>query len=124
MITFTVKGDWSDTSKWLQKMKDLDIINMLDEYGRLGVQALSAATPVDTGKTASSWEYEIKKIQNKYTINWRNTNFNNGIPVALIIQYGHITKNGFYVPGVDYINPALEPIFDELSKRISEEVRR
>lgn len=124
MITFTVKGDWSDTSKWLQKMKDLDIINMLDGYGREGVAALSAATPVDTGKTASSWEYAIKKTNNTYTINWTNTNVNNGVPVALVIQYGHVTRNGFRVPGVDYINPALQPIFDEITKRITEEVRR
>lgn len=123
MIKFTVQGDWSATSKWLQKMKEFDIISVLDEYGRAGVNALSAATPVDTGKTASSWEYNIKKTKGNYEINWINTNINNGVPVALVIQYGHVTKRGFYVPGVDYINPALEPIFDELTKRITEEVR-
>lgn len=124
MITFTSKGDWSDTTKWLQRMKDLDIINMLDEYGRRGVEALAAATPVDTGKTASSWEYEIKKTKDKFSITWNNTNVNNGVPIAMVIQYGHVTKNGLYIPGVDYINPALEPIFEELVNRITEEVRR
>lgn len=124
MITFTSKGDWSDSVKWLKKMKDLDLINILDNYGRKGVLALSKATPVDTGKTANSWEYEIKKTKETFTINWKNTNFNNGVPIALVIQYGHVTKNGFYVPGRDYINPALQPIFDEITEIITKEVRR
>lgn len=124
MISFTSKGDWGNTSRWLRKMKDLDLISILDDYGRKGVNALAVATPVDTGKTASSWDYEIKKTKEKFTIYWKNTNVNNGIPIAIIIQYGHVTRSGSYVPGVDYINTALEPIFDEISNIITEEVRR
>lgn len=124
MITFSSKGDWSNTTKFLQKMKNLDLINMLDDYGRLGVEALAAATPVDTGKTASSWDYEIRKNKDSFSIYWRNTNVNNGIPIAILIQYGHVTKSGSYVPGYDYINPAIQPIFEEITQRITEEVRR
>lgn len=124
MITFSSKGDWSNTTKFLQKMKDLDIISMLDDYGRRGVEALAAATPVDTGKTASSWDYEIRKNKESFSIYWRNSNVNNGVPIAILIQYGHVTKNGSYVPGYDYINPAIQPIFDEITQRITEEVRR
>lgn len=124
MITFSSKGDWSDSVKWLKKMKDLDLINILDDYGRKGVLALSKATPVNTGKTANSWEYEIKKTKETFTINWKNTNFNNGVPIALLIQYGHVTKSGYYVPGRDYINVALQPIFDEITEMITKEVRR
>lgn len=124
MISFSSKGDWSDTTKWLQQMKDLKLINILEEYARLGVDALSAATPVDTGKTAASWEYEIRKSGDGYKIYWTNSNLNNGVPIALLIQYGHVTKSGFRIPGYDYINPVLEQIYDELNNRITEEVRR
>lgn len=124
MITLSSIGDWSATTKWLKKLSDLDLISILDNYGRLGVEALAAATPVDTGKTASSWEYAIKKTKDRYDISWSNTNVNNGVPIAMVIQYGHVTKNGFYVPGLDYINPALQPIYNDLIRVITEEVRR
>lgn len=124
MITFSSKGDWHDTTRWLQRHKDLDFINMLEEYARQGVKALAAATPVDTGKTASSWEYSITKSKNGFSIYWHNTNVNNGVPIVILIQYGHVSKNGTYVPGYDFINPTIQPIFDEITNRISEEVRK
>lgn len=124
MISFSSRGDWLDTTRWLEKMKDMKFLAELDSYGRRGVEALAAATPVDTGKTAASWDYEIRKSKTGFSIYWKNTNVNNGVPIAILIQYGHVTKNGFLVPGVDYINPALEPIFEELTAKIVEEVRR
>ena len=95
---------------------------ILDKYGKRGVDALRSATPIDSGLTADSWEYEIEKTANGYGISWNNTNVNKGVKIALLLQYGHGTGTGGFVQGVDYINPALTPIFDELANAAWNEV--
>lgn len=124
IIHFAQKGDFSKSDNFLKKLLKLDLDSVLEKYGELGVKALSDATPVDTGLTASSWDYTIKKEKNSVTITWTNSNVVNGVPVALLIQYGHGTGTGGYVQGRDYIKPAIRPIFDELAKELWEEVNR
>lgn len=122
MITISHKGDFSKSIKFLNKIKVLSIERILERYGQKGVDALASATPVDTGKTASSWTYEITKTEGAYSINWLNTNVNKHVNIALILQYGHGTRNGGYVKGRDYINPAIQPIFDEIAESAWREV--
>ena len=124
MIFFDSKGGLPKTGRFLNFLLNWDFKRNLAKYGQLGVDALVSATPKDTGKTANSWSYEITKDQGKYTIYWKNTNINDGIPIAIIIQYGHGTRNGGYVQGRDYINPALQPIFDQIAEDAWNEVRR
>lgn len=124
MIRFEQKGDFEKTRKFLKEAGKRDLDNILNKYGKMGVENLSAYTPRDTGLTASSWTYTIEKTKNKVSITWRNTNVVDGVPVAIILQYGHATRNGGYVEGVDYINPALEPVFKEMKDRIWREVSK
>lgn len=124
IIQFKQKGDFSKTENFLKKLRKLDLDSVLDKYGKLGVDALSKATPVDTGKTAASWDYKIDKGKGVVTITWTNSNVNNGVPIALLIQYGHGTGTGGYVQGIDYIKPAIRPIFDELANALWEEVTK
>lgn len=114
MIRVSVKGDWKKTMSFLQSAKKLSFDDILNKYGNEGVRALSEATPVDTGKTASSWSYEIEKTRGGATITWTNSNVVNHVNIALILQYGHGTRNGGYVVGRDYINPAIQPVFDKM----------
>ena len=113
-ITFNSKGDFSKTNRFLNKAKEFQIRKVLDKYGKIGVQALSNATPKKTGKTASSWSYEISSSGDNYNLYWTNTNENRGVNIAIILQYGHGTRNGGYVSGTDYINPAIKPVFDKI----------
>lgn len=122
MIKISHKGDFTKTTKFLNKVSTKPIRNILDKYGNMGVQALSVATPVDSGVTASSWTYEIEITSSGYTINWNNTNVNKNVNIALILQTGHGTRNGGYVKGIDYINPALKPVFDQLAEEAWREV--
>lgn len=123
MITFKHTGNFDKTEQYLKRTKRQDYLSRLEGYGKLGVQRLAAATPRDTGKTAMSWDYKIERRQNSVSLIWTNSNVtDSGIPIAILIQYGHGTRNGVYVTGVDYINPAIKPIFDELSEQIREEV--
>ena len=124
MITFRHKGDFSKTTSFLERMKGLVHISDLDRYGREGVAALASATPVRTGLTASSWTYEIERTKNSVSITFLNTNIQNGVPIALILQYGHGTRNGGWVEGRDYINPAIQPIFDKLANELWREVTK
>lgn len=103
-------------------MTNKDYLNILSSYGNVGVAALSSATPIDTGKTADSWEYFIETSSNKTTISWSNSNENQGYNIALMLQYGHGTKNGGYVKGLDYINPAIRPIFESMASELWKEV--
>ena len=113
-IGFRHKGDFSNSTKFLTKMvKAIDQMN-LDKYGRQGVAALASATPIDSGETASSWYYEIENNKESATITFYNSNVQNGVPIAIILQYGHGTRNGGWVEGRDYINPAIQPIFDQI----------
>ena len=124
MISFRHKGDFSITTKFLERIKK-DVVSIdLDKYGRAGVEALAAATPIDSGKTASSWEYEIIKNKNSIIIRYYNTNVQNEVPIAVILQYGHATRNGGWVEGIDYINPAIQPIFDSIVKEAWGEVTK
>lgn len=124
MITINHYGDFKKLTIFLEKMKRMFDVSMLDKYGREGVAALSAATPVDSGKTASSWTYEIKDIKDSVALTFNNTNIQNGVSIAIILQYGHGTRNGGWVEGRDYINPAIQPVFDELANEAWKEVIR
>lgn len=124
MIKVTHKGSFSNTERFLNAMSKKDFMAVLQRYGERGVEALSAATPKNTGRTAESWTYEITgSKQTGYTIYWNNSNENDGVNIALLIQYGHGTGWGGYVQGNDYINPALRPIIDQLAEELWSEVR-
>jgi len=123
MITFTQKGDFSKTSKFLTAAKGLQLSG-LDSYGAQGVIALSSATPVESGETANSWTYKISNERGKTVISWSNSNIVDGVPIAVILQYGHGTKNGGWVEGKDYINPAIKPIFDKIASMAWKEVTK
>lgn len=122
MITFRQKGNFEKTSVFFSRLKNLFDTGMLDKYGREAVEALSSATPVDTGKTAASWRYEIKQYKYGMKIEFFNDNVVDGVNVAILIQYGHSTRNHAWVQGRDYINPAIRPIFDRLSEELSGKV--
>ena len=115
MITFRQKGDFSKTMSFLERAKESVKLGTLDRYGREGVAALSSATPVDTGLTARSWYYKIERDKNTATISFFNSNIQNGVPIAIVLQYGHGTRNGGWVQGRDYITPAIQPIFDKIA---------
>lgn len=117
MITFRQTGNFKKINSFLERAKEGVDLGILDKYGRLGVEALSLATPVDTGVTAGSWYYTIERdAKGKIALNFGNRNIENGCPVAIVIQYGHATLNGGWVEGLDYINPAIKPIFDKIAK--------
>ena len=124
MITFRQKGDFSKLTNFLEKSKKVFGTSMLDKYGKAGVAALASATPKDTGKTSSSWYYTIENKNGRATISFNNSNVQNGVPIAIIIQYGHGTGTGGWVEGVDYINPAIEPIFDQIAEEAWREVTK
>ena len=126
MISFKNKGDFSKTMEFLGRVKkSVNLRNIdLERYGREGVAALSAATPVDTGLTAGSWDYDITHKNGSVTISFLNSNIQNGVPIAIILQYGHGTNNGGWVQGRDYINPAIQPIIDEPLNNIWKEVTK
>ena len=122
MISFEQKGNFSSTEKFLKNASSKDYRAILEQYAQAGVSALSVSTPINTGKTASSWSYIIEQSGNTMSIVWTNSNIQNGVNIALILQYGHGTKNGGYVQGLDYINPAIRPIFDKLADAAWKEV--
>lgn len=124
MIKFSQKGDFSKLNSFLEKSKNLIKIGDLDKYGREGVQTLSEATPKDTGLTSKSWNYEIKRTNDRVSITFTNSNIQNGVPIAIILQYGHGTGWGGYVQGRDYINPAIRPIFDKIADEAWKEVTK
>ena len=124
MINIRQKGDFKKLTSFLEREKEGINIGILDKYGKKGVAALSSATPVDTGLTASSWFYKIENKNGIAKIEFHNSNVQKGVSIALILQYGHGTRNGGYVVGRDYINPAIQPVFDELAKNAWKEVTR
>lgn len=123
-MRITCSGDLSKTMKFLNRLQNKEYLNILSEYGKRGVDALRAATPKDSGKTADSWYYEITQDRNQTTIEWCNSNMNKGVSIALILQYGHGTGTGGYVQGTDYINPAMKAIFDDLANECWKEVTK
>lgn len=124
MITFVHKGNFEKTEAFLKRAKEAEFLNRLDAVAREGVSALAAATPVNTGKTASSWDYEIVRTKTGATIYWTNSNVNDGVPIAILIQYGHSTGEGAYVQGTDFINPAMVPVFNNIAESAWREVIR
>ncbi|MBQ5473570.1 MAG: HK97 gp10 family phage protein [Lachnospiraceae bacterium] len=122
MVSFSHKGNFEKTKDYFSRMKEKKYIKILEKYGIEGVEALAAATPIRTGKTAASWDYEIHIFSDRVEIHFINRNLVNGECVALLIQYGHGTKNGGYVRGRDYINPALQPVFDKMANDVWKEV--
>lgn len=122
MIAIKCHGNFKRTDDWLKKILRRDYKSLMIKYAQEGVKALSAATPVDTGKTATSWSYEITQKDDEVVISWNNSNVQDYVNIALIIQYGHGTRNGGWVQGRDYINPALQPIFDKMANAAWKEV--
>lgn len=123
MIVITQSGNFNHTERFLTGAKKLSIKRILESYGEEGVRALSEATPVDSGLTASSWSYKIEYSKGSYSIYWTNANVVDGVPIAILIQYGHGTGTGGYVKGVDYINPAMRKIFEEIANSAWQEVK-
>ena len=124
MIKFRNKGDFSKTISFMKNAKRANYLKALDNYGRKGVAALASATPVDSGNTANSWYYKIEKRKGSATISFHNSNIQNGVPIAIILQYGHGTNNGGWVEGRDYINPSIQPVFDTLANEAWREVTK
>ena len=124
MIRFEQKGNFKKLDRYFQRVRNAVSNIDLDQFGKRGVAALSSATPIDTGLAAKSWYYKIIKTKNSTTITFNNSDIENGVPIAIILQYGHATKNGGWVEGRDYINPSIQPIFDELAKNAWREVTK
>lgn len=124
MIKFRHKGSFKNAEKFLENASKRKYLELLDAFGREGVYALSAYTPVNSGKTADSWDYEIIRTRESVTIYWTNSNFNEDVPIAVILQYGHGTGNGGYVQGMDYINPALKDVFRHIADTAWEELTK
>lgn len=124
MIKLTTTGKFDRTNKFLDSILHMNVESKLKRFGKMGVEALSSATPVRTGTTANSWIYEIEKSSEGYTLSWKNTHENRGVSIALLIQNGHYTRNGGYVRGIDYINPAVQPIFEEMANSLWKEVTK
>lgn len=124
MIKFRQKGDYSKFTRYLERIKEVVKLSDLDKYGRAGVAALASATPVESGETAASWRYEINHNQGSVSISFYNDNVNKGVPIAIILQYGHGTGTGGWVEGRDYINPAIQPIFDKITEDAWKEVTK
>lgn len=124
MIKIKQKGNLNNTVKYFTKIKKPINTNILEKYGKEGVAALSASTPLDTGKTASSWYYTIKQTNDRTCIMFNNSNINKGVPIAIILQYGHGTGTGGWVEGIDYINPAVKPLFEKIAEEAWKEVTK
>jgi hypothetical protein len=118
VISFESKGSFNKTEAFLRRSRHQDILAQLEKYGRSGVDALRANTPVESGETAEGWYYEVGRKGSVYYISWNNSHVNNGVSVAILLQYGHGTGTGGYVQGRDYINPAVRPIFDRISSDV------
>lgn len=124
MISFKHKGNFSKFTRFLERAKEVVHLGELDKYGREGVSALSSATPKDSGLTAESWYYEIENKNGRAAITFNNSNINDNVPIAIILQYGHGTGTGGWVEGRDYINPAIQPLFDKIANDAWEEVNK
>jgi len=122
MIKFNVKGDWSKTNRFLERALEIAKLGELDKYGKRGVQVLAEATPKDSGVTAESWYYKITHYKDGAKIEWLNSSQNEGIPIVILLQYGHAFQNGEFFEGVDFINPALRPVFHAIAEDAWEEL--
>ena len=124
MISFKHKGNFSKLTNYFEKVKNVLHVGLLDKYGKRGVEALASVTPSESGKTAQSWYYDVKHTKGRVTLSFYNSNIQNGVPIAIILQYGHATRNGGWVEGRDYINSTIQPIFDEIVKEAWKEVKK
>lgn len=124
MLVFKHKGDFSNTTNFLKKLKQKNIIRIVEKYGRIGVAMLHSYTPVDSGLTANSWYYKVLTTDSSISLQFLNSNINKGVPIAIILQYGHGTGTGGWVEGRDYINPAIQPVFEKLAEEAWKEVTR
>lgn len=124
MITFKHSGDFKKTERYLRRVQHLSLSDVIRSAAEEGVDALRRSTPKDTGKTANSWYYEIYQTKNSIKIEWKNSNIINKVPIAIILQYGHATRTGGYVEGIDYINPAMRPVFDKISETLRKELAK
>lgn len=123
-IRIRQKGNFKNTERFLRNASSFDPIYILQRYGEIGVEELRRVTPKDSGLTADSWYYEIEKDKGKYTIRWLNSNVVDGVNVAILIEYGHTTKSGTYVPPNQFIAPAINEVFRRLAIQIGEEVSK
>lgn len=124
MISFTTKGSFRNTEKYLSRLSKLQLDSILNKYGSIGVNALSNATPADSGLTSGSWSYSIKSGPGYYSIRWHNSHEVAGTPLVILLQYGHGTGTGGYVQGRDFINPAVRPIFNQIADEAWKEVTK
>jgi hypothetical protein len=124
MIKFRQKGDFSKVTKYFEELNDAKRFKILDKYGKDGVAALASATPIESGLTANSWYYKVETKNGSASVSFHNSNIQNGVPIAIILQYGHGTRNGGWVEGRDYINPALQPVFDQIVEHAWREVTK
>ena len=124
MIGFRHKGNFAKTTRYFERAKRSAKIKDLDKYGKEGVAALASATPVESGLTANSWYYNIESKNGSVSITFNNSNIQNGVPIAIILQYGHGTRNGGWVEGRDYINPSIQLIFDKMADSAWKEVTK
>lgn len=124
MIKFVHRGSFKNTEAFLKRNEKMEVLSILRRYGQEGVEALRESTPKDSGETANSWSYEIRETSQGYRIYWSNSNVNKGVPIAILIQFGHGTGTGGYVEGRDYINPAIQPIFDKIADDAWKEVTK
>lgn len=123
MITVHGDGDFDSTRRWLTKLQNGSVFGDLEKYAEMGLRALEKATPVDSRLTAGSWYYKIKKTRTWPTISWHNRNVVDGVPVVILIQYGHATRGGTYIQGRDFINPAIQPVFDKIAEDVWKKVK-
>lgn len=124
MFKVTHSGSFKNTEKFLKTVSKRRQYGWLDSYGIRGVDALSNATPKDTRETSKRWRYEVRETRGEITISWFNDNVDDRIPIVILIQYGHATRNGGYVQGRDFINPAMQPLFDQMTDEIWKRVTR
>lgn len=122
VISFSQKGNFKKTDRFFHKILEKHYTRLLRVFGERGVTALKMATPKDSGETAEAWSYEIVEEAGRLSIFWKNDHFNDGVNIAIILQYGHGTKNGGWVEGIDYINPAIRPIFNQMANEAWREV--
>jgi hypothetical protein len=124
MIDIKQKGDFKNLLSFLKDNRHQPNLDLLRQYGEEGVNLLREATPKDSGKTAESWYYKIEQNNGSTSLSFYNSNENNGVIIAILLQYGHATGTGGYVEGIDYINPAVQPLFNELAEKVWKEVKR
>lgn len=122
LIRFKHSGDFKNMERFFKKATETSYLHILEAYGQAGVEALASMTPTETGKTAASWGYEVVPTRKGHSIYWTNSNVHDGVNIALILQYGHGTGTGGYVQGIDYINPAIRPIFESMANEAWKEV--